>query len=81
MAGLYDQNEFDGNGIIGPFEGQCENFLMAAGFSGHGLMHAPGVGRAISELIVDGGYRTIDLASLGWSRIARNEPYRERGII
>ena len=81
MAGLYDQNELDGNAIIGPWRGQCENFLMAAGFSGHGLMHAPGVGRAISELILDGGYRTIDLTRLGWDRVARNEPYRERGII
>jgi glycine/D-amino acid oxidase-like deaminating enzyme len=81
MAGLYDQNELDGNAIIGPWSGRCENFLMAAGFSGHGLMHAPGVGRAISELILDGGYRTIDLTPLGWARVARNEPYRERGII
>ena len=81
MAGLYDQNDLDGNAIIGPWSGQCETFLMAAGFSGHGLMHAPGVGRAIAELIVDGAYQTIDLARLGWARVARGEPYRERGII
>ncbi len=81
MAGLYDQNDFDGNAIIGPWSGRCENFLMAAGFSGHGLMHAPGVGRAIAELILDGGYRTLDLTALGWERVARNEPYGEVGII
>jgi glycine/D-amino acid oxidase-like deaminating enzyme len=81
MAGLYDQNDLDGNAIIGPWRGHCETFLMAAGFSRHGLMHAPGVGRAIAELIVDGGYRTLDLARLGWERVARNEPYPERGII
>lgn len=40
MSGLYDQNDLDGNAIIGPWSGRCENFLMAAGFSGHGLMHA-----------------------------------------
>lgn len=80
MSGLYDQNELDGNGIIGPWPG-CPGFLMAAGFSGHGLMHAPGVGRAIAELILDGGFRTIDLGRLGWGRVARNEPYRERGIL
>jgi len=81
MAGLYDQNDLDGNAIIGPWSGRCETFLMAAGFSGHGLMHAPGVGRAIGELILDGGYQTLDLARLGWDRVARNDPYRERGII
>jgi len=81
MAGLYDQNELDGNAIIGPWSGCCGNFLMAAGFSGHGLMHAPGVGRAIAELIVDGRYVTIDLRRLGWDRVERNEPYRERGIL
>lgn len=81
MAGLYDQNDLDGNAIIGPWRGRCENFRMSAGFSGHGLMHAPGVGRAVAELIVDGGYRTIDLTRLGWARVERGEPYRERGII
>jgi len=81
MPGLYDQNDLDGNGIIGPWTGGCENFIMAAGFSGHGLMHAPGVGRAVSELIVEGSYQTIDLTRLGWARVANNEPYRELGIL
>ncbi len=81
MAGLYDQNELDGNAIIGPWTGTCDNFLLAAGFSGHGLMHAPGTGRAIAELICDGGYQSIDLTRLGWSRVARNEPCPERGIL
>jgi FAD-dependent oxidoreductase domain-containing protein 1 len=81
MPGLYDQNGLDGNAIIGPWAGHCDNFLMAAGFSGHGLMHAPGVGRAIAELILDAGYRTLDLSKLGWDRVERGEPYRERGII
>lgn len=81
MPGLYDQNDFDGNGIVGPWTGGCTNFLMAAGFSGHGLMHAPGVGRAIAELILDGSYQTIDLTRLGWTRITDNQPYRERGIL
>jgi hypothetical protein len=44
-------------------------------------MHAPGVGRAVSELIIDGSYQTIDLTRLGWTRIANNEPYRELGIL
>ena len=81
MAGLYDQNELDATPIIGPWSGHLENLHVMAGFSGHGLMHAPGCGRAIAELILDGSYQTIDLARVGWQRIADNKPYAERGII
>lgn len=81
MAGLYDQNDFDGNPIIGPWTGHLENFHLASGFSGHGLMHAPGCGRALSELILDGGYQTIDLGKFGWSRVAAGEKYPEQGIV
>jgi FAD-dependent oxidoreductase domain-containing protein 1 len=81
MSGLYDQNELDANMIIGPWTGRLENFYLLAGFSGHGLMHAPGSGRAIAELILDGSYQTIDLSRFGWQRVADGRPYRERGII
>jgi FAD-dependent oxidoreductase domain-containing protein 1 len=81
LPGLYDQNDLDGNPIIGPWAGRCENFLMAAGFSGHGLMHSPGCGLALSELILRGRYDTIDLTRLGWARIERGEPCPEKGII
>jgi FAD-dependent oxidoreductase domain-containing protein 1 len=81
LPGLYDQNDLDATPIIGPWSGHCENFYMAAGFSGHGLMHAPGCGLALSELILRGRYETIDLTRLGWDRIERGEPYREQGII
>src|SRR5258708_28361737 len=81
MPGLYDQNELDGNMIIGPWTGHIENFYLLAGFSGHGLMHAPGSGRAIAELILEGSYQTIDLTRVGWQRIADNPPSRERAII
>jgi len=81
MSGLYDQNEVDANMIIGPWPARLENFYLLAGFSGHGLMHAPGCGRAIAELILDGGYHRIDLTRFGWERVEKNQPYRERGII
>lgn len=81
LPGLYDQNDLDATPIIGPWSGMCETFYLAAGFSGHGLMHAPGCGLALSELILRGRYETIDLTRLGWARIERGEPYREEGII
>lgn len=43
--GHYDMNRLDGNPIIDRFD-KVPNFILAAGFSGHGLMHAPAVGRA-----------------------------------
>lgn len=81
MPGLYDQNEFDASPIIGQWSGHLDNFYLMAGFSGHGLMHAPGCGRAIAELILDGAYCTIDLTRLGWSRVPEGRPYAEAGII
>lgn len=81
LPGLYDQNDFDGNVIIGPGADGLGNFHMLAGFSGHGLMHAPGCGRAMMELILKGGYQTIDLSRLGWQRLLDDAPLPERGII
>jgi glycine/D-amino acid oxidase-like deaminating enzyme len=78
-SGLYEQCELDGNPVIG----RCGpgNFYVVAGFSGHGMMHAPAAGRAIAELIVHGEFRTIDLTRLGFERVLRGEPYAERGIV
>ena len=81
MPGLYDQNDFDGNVIIGPGAGGLGNFHLLAGFSGHGLMHAPGCGRALAELLLTGQYQTIDLTRFGWQRLLDGTPLREEGII
>lgn len=81
LPGLYDQNDFDGNMIIGPGADGLENFHLLTGFSGHGLMHAPGAGRAQAELILTGAYQTIDLTRFGYQRIIDNTPLRETGII
>jgi FAD-dependent oxidoreductase domain-containing protein 1 len=80
-TGLYDQNEMDANMILGRHPGRLDNFLMAVGFSGHGLMHAPAVGRAIAELILGDGFKTIDLSRMGYQRVIDNAPYREDGIV
>lgn len=81
LPGLYDQNDLDGNVIIGPGADGLGNFHMLAGFSGHGLMHAPGCGRALAELILKGRYESIDLTRFGWQRVADDAPLPERGII
>jgi FAD-dependent oxidoreductase domain-containing protein 1 len=80
-SGLYEQCELDGNPIIGNWKGHIDNFYVLAGFSGHGMMHAPAAGRAMAELIVKGRFESIDLSRLSYSRVEKNEPYPERGIL
>jgi FAD-dependent oxidoreductase domain-containing protein 1 len=80
-AGLYDECELDGNMILGNWPGRLDNFFVACGFSGHGLMHAPAVGRALAELVTHGRFETLDLGRMGYRRVLENAPYRETGIV
>jgi len=72
---------FRSNPVIGSWSGQMDNFYVVAGFSGHGMMHAPAAGRAIAELLFHRRFDTLDLTRLGYRRIADNAPYPERGIV
>jgi glycine/D-amino acid oxidase-like deaminating enzyme len=79
-AGYYEFNTFDHNGIVGRHPG-WPNFLFANGFSGHGMQQSPAVGRGVAELVVHGGYRTLDLSALAFDRIARRRPVVELNVI
>ncbi len=78
-AGHYDYNTLDQNAIIGRWPGFA-NFYVATGYSGHGVMQSPASGRAMMELVVHGGYRTLDLSRFGVERILKGEPVLETGI-
>ena len=80
-SGLYNECDLDGNMILGNWPGRLDNFYVACGFSGHGLMHAPAVGRALAELIVDGRYESIDLSRLGYQRVVEQAPLPEMSIV
>ena len=79
-VGHYDYNALDQNAVIGPHP-EVTNFLFANGFSGHGLQQGPAAGNAIAELVIDGRYKTIDLARFGFDRIRNNQPLFEKNVI
>ncbi|HTD06196.1 FAD-dependent oxidoreductase [Undibacterium sp.] len=79
-AGYYEYNTFDQNALLGPHPG-LPNLLLANGFSGHGLQHAPAVGRGLAEWLVDGAYTSLDLSPLSAQRLLENRPLLEKNVI
>jgi glycine/D-amino acid oxidase-like deaminating enzyme len=79
-AGYYETNTFDHNAVIGPHPG-IDGLFFLAGFSGHGMQHAPGAGLALAEWMLEGAPRTIDVRALGFERLLRGEPLREMNVI
>lgn len=79
-VGHYAYNTLDQNAIIGPSP-SLPNFIFVNGFSGHGLQQSPAMGRGVAELIVHGGYRSIDLGPLGVERTLTGEKFMEKAVI
>jgi sarcosine oxidase subunit beta len=77
-AGFYEDTP-DKHPIIGAVPGLA-GFLCAAGFSGHGIMHAPATGEAIAELIVD-GRTSLDVTPLAYDRFRRGDLIKEHNVI
>lgn len=79
-AGYYEMNIVDHNGVVGPHP-SLANVFFANGFSGHGLQQSPAVGRGIAELIVEGGYRSLDLTPLAFARLVEGRRLVELNVI
>jgi sarcosine oxidase subunit beta len=77
-AGFYEDTP-DKHPIIGAVPG-LTGFLCAAGFSGHGIMHAPAAGEAIAELIAD-GRTSLDVTALAYDRFRRGDLIKEHNVI
>ena len=69
-------------GVISTIQGETElaGLYVAGGFSGHGLMQSPAVGKGMSELIRTGRYETIDLSPLGLDRIFTERRVLEEAV-
>jgi sarcosine oxidase subunit beta len=75
-AGLYDMTP-DAHPIIGPLGDAA---YVAAGFSGHGFMQSPAVGRAVAEELL-GLEPTFDLAPYRLERFAGDEVFPEELVL
>ena len=70
--GLYEVSP-DRHVLLGPAPG-VENFYLANGSSGHGVMHSPAIGQLLAEIVLDGAASSLDAHALRPSRFAEGEP-------
>jgi FAD-dependent oxidoreductase domain-containing protein 1 len=78
-AGLYEMTP-DQNALLGEHPA-LPGFVVAAGFSGHGLMMAPAAGLAVAELIAEGLCTTFDLDVLAVDRFEKGVSYDNGAMI
>jgi len=78
-AGLYETTP-DHHSILS-FVPQVKNLIVAGGFSGHGLMHAPAAGQAVAELVVKNKCEAFDLQPLRFERFQEGNTTEERNVI
>ena len=79
-AGYYDTNVLDNNAVVGKHP-KMDNVYLASGFTGRGLMEAPGIGRGLMELITTGEYQTINLSCFNPTRVLNKEKRLEPYVI
>ena len=78
-AGLYPETP-DHHAILGESP-DLRDFYLAAGFGGHGLMHAPATGRALAEMIAWGECRFMDVRPLRPERFAEGDTIVETAVL
>jgi sarcosine oxidase subunit beta len=78
-GGLYEVST-DKHAILGRAPGS-ENFYLANGSSGHGVMHAPALGHLLAEILLDGRATTIDATPLRPSRFAEGDLNPVSGLL
>ena len=78
-AGLYEMTP-DHNPLLGEHP-ELGGFVLANGFSGHGLMMAPATGAAMAELLATGASTALDIGAFDPGRFARGETFHDDAMI
>ena len=78
-AGLYEISP-DKHAILGAAP-ECPNLFFANGSSGHGVMHAPGLGQLLAEIISDGKASSMDATPLRYGRFAEGALVPSSGVL
>lgn len=78
-AGTYE-NTPDHHGIVGE-DPSGPGWVNACGFSGHGLMQAPEIGRLVAEQITEGAISSVDASALRLDRFAASTAGHGVGMV
>jgi sarcosine oxidase, subunit beta len=78
-AGTYEMTP-DSQGILGPHP-DAPTWFNACGFSGHGFMQSPEIGRLLAEEVVTGKVESLDVTPLRIDRFARAAAATPVGLV
>jgi len=74
VTGVYDMTP-DSRPLLGEVPG-VRGLHVCAGFSGMGFKISPAIGLAMSELLLDGSGKTVDISAFRPDRFAENRPIK-----
>ena len=74
VTGIYDMTP-DSRPLLGEVPG-IGGLYVCAGFSGMGFKISPAIGLVISELVLDGEGKTVDISAFRPSRFAESQPIK-----
>lgn len=77
-AGLYEVTP-DAHPIFG--KTPVNGLTVVAGFSGHGFMHGPVAGKLMTEFILDGAFKTLDVSALDLARFEEGRLIQEYNVV
>jgi sarcosine oxidase subunit beta len=77
-AGLYEVTP-DAHPIYGVTD--IQGFYLVGGFSGHGFMHGPISGKLMTEIILEGSSRSVDVSALDLKRFEEGRLIHEYNVV